>query len=53
MFFSKYSASGNDFILMHTFRYNEDSYSNLAKQICHRQEGIGADGLIVEVHKNI
>ena len=47
MFFSKYSASGNDFILMHTFRYNEDSDSNLAKQICHRQEGIGSDGLIV------
>ncbi len=47
MFFSKYSASGNDFIITHTFRFCENSYSELARQICHRQEGIGADGLIV------
>lgn len=47
MFFSKYSASGNDFILTHTFRYHENSWSELARKICHRQEGIGADGLIV------
>ena len=47
MFFSKYSASGNDFILMHTFRFKENSYGELAKRICHRQEGIGADGLII------
>lgn len=47
MFFSKYSASGNDFILTHLFRYNENSYSNLAKEICHRNLGVGADGLII------
>lgn len=43
----KYSANGNDFVIFHTFtkrRRNE-----LAKEICDRQNGIGADGLIVIV----
>ncbi|NPA73261.1 MAG: diaminopimelate epimerase [Epsilonproteobacteria bacterium] len=42
---SKYSASGNDFIIFHTFE--EKDRSKLAKELCHRQNGIGADGLIV------
>jgi len=42
---SKYSASGNDFVIFHTFL--EKNRSNLAKELCHRQTGIGADGLIV------
>lgn len=45
MFISKYSASGNDFVIFHTFL--EKDYSDLAKTLCHRQNGIGADGLIV------
>lgn len=45
--FSKYHGCGNDFIIL-----TEDSVSNLpfpelAKQICHRQLGVGADGLII------
>ncbi|HIP29518.1 MAG TPA: diaminopimelate epimerase [Sulfurospirillum arcachonense] len=44
---SKYNASGNDFVIFHTFV--ERDYSELAKELCHRQEGIGADGLIVLV----
>ena len=44
---AKYNASGNDFVIFHTFR--EQDFSQLAKQLCHRQEGIGADGLIVLV----
>lgn len=44
---SKYNASGNDFVIFHTFI--EQDYSALAKQLCHRQQGIGADGLIVLV----
>ncbi len=44
---SKYNASGNDFVIFHTFL--EKDYSALAKKLCHRQEGIGADGLIVLV----
>ncbi len=42
---SKYNASGNDFIIFHTFI--KKPRNNLAKKLCHRQKGIGADGLIV------
>ncbi len=42
---SKYSASGNDFVIFHTFK--EIDRFDLAKKLCHRQNGIGADGLIV------
>jgi diaminopimelate epimerase len=42
---TKYNASGNDFIIFHTF-VNEPRHE-LAKRLCHRQKGIGADGLIV------
>lgn len=44
---SKYSANGNDFVVFHS-DIKEDR-SALAKEICHRQNGIGADGLIVIV----
>ncbi len=42
---SKYSANGNDFVIFHTFL--KKPRHDLAKQLCHRQDGIGADGLIV------
>ncbi len=42
---SKYSASGNDFVIYHTFVKKDRTA--LAKRLCHRQEGVGADGLIV------
>ncbi len=46
--FSKYEGCGNDFILMDN---RQPSYLNLKKekivQLCHRQLGIGADGLIL------
>ncbi len=45
MMIAKYSASGNDFVIFHSFV--ERDRSALAKRLCHRQEGIGADGLIV------
>lgn len=47
MFFSKYSASGNDFIITHSFNHERDFFLKLTPKICHRQLGIGADGLIV------
>lgn len=47
MFFSKYSASGNDFIITHTFAKSNVDFSALATKICHRYEGVGADGLII------
>jgi len=47
---AKYNASGNDFVIFHTFE--EKDYSELAKKLCHRQKGIGADGLIVLIPNN-
>ena len=45
MTYTKYSASGNDFVIFHTFK--KVDRSELARKLCHRQEGVGADGLIV------
>ncbi|MFA6196706.1 MAG: diaminopimelate epimerase [Sulfurimonas sp.] len=44
---SKYSANGNDFVIFHTFIKKDRS--DEAKKLCHRQNGVGADGLIVLV----
>lgn len=44
---AKYNASGNDFVIFHTF--GKMARNDLAKKLCHRQKGIGADGLIVLV----
>ena len=44
---AKYSANGNDFVIFHTFLKKDRSA--LAKEICDRQNGVGADGLIVLV----
>ena len=44
---AKYSANGNDFVIFHS-DVKEDR-EELAKTLCHRQNGIGADGLIVVV----
>ncbi len=45
MIMSKYSANGNDFVIFHTDI--KIDRSELTKELCHRQDGIGADGLIV------
>ena len=47
---SKYNASGNDFAIFHTFTHK--NRGDLAKQICDRFSGVGADGLIVLVPIN-
>lgn len=44
---SKYSGSGNDFVIFHSDE--KIDRTELAKKLCHRQEGIGADGLVVLV----
>ncbi len=41
----KYNASGNDFVIFHTFK--KEDRSALARVLCDRQKGVGADGLIV------
>jgi diaminopimelate epimerase len=50
MTYTKYSASGNDFIIFHTFI--EKDYSQEAIKLCNRTEGIGADGLVALVPSN-
>ncbi len=47
MMIAKYSANGNDFVLFHAFAKKDRSA--LARELCNRQSGIGADGLIVLV----
>ena len=47
---SKYDASGNDFLIFHTFIKKDRSF--LAKKLCDRKRGIGADGMIVLVPHN-
>jgi diaminopimelate epimerase len=47
MLVTKYNASGNDFVIFHTFL--KKPRNDLAKKLCDRQNGIGADGLIVLV----
>lgn len=44
---AKYCASGNDFVIFHAFE--KADRSELARVLCDRQNGIGADGLIVLV----
>jgi len=42
---TKYSANGNDFIIFHA--QEKEDRSELARKLCHRQNGVGADGLVV------
>ena len=48
--FSKYHAHGNDFILIDhriPFWKNRDQKALFSKKICHRNYGVGADGLLL------
>jgi len=42
---TKYSANGNDFVMF--IAQEKEDRSALAKKLCHRQNGVGADGLVV------
>jgi diaminopimelate epimerase len=42
---TKYSANGNDFVMF--IAQEKKDRSRLAQQLCHRQNGVGADGLVV------
>lgn len=50
MTYTKYSASGNDFVIFHTFK--EEDFSSDAVKLCNRTEGIGADGFVALVPSN-
>lgn len=47
MTYTKYSASGNDFVISHSLV--EKDYAQDAVNLCDRTEGIGADGFVVLV----
>lgn len=42
---TKYSANGNDFVMF--IAQKKEDRSALAEKLCHRQNGVGADGLVV------
>ncbi|WP_419241386.1 diaminopimelate epimerase [Cardinium endosymbiont of Nabis limbatus] len=45
--FAKYQAAGNDFIIINNFKDQAYIYDPIVtQQLCHRQFGIGADGII-------
>lgn len=50
MTYTKYSASGNDFVIFHTFI--EKDFTQDAIKLCNRTEGIGADGFVALVPSN-
>lgn len=45
--FSKYSGCGNDFIIFDNRSLTFPLQESLIQQLCHRQKGIGADGVIL------
>lgn len=46
--FAKYQAAGNDFIIINNLQDQHYTYDPVStKQLCHRQFGIGADGIII------
>lgn len=47
MVLQKYCASGNDFLIFHTFK--KENRASFAKDVCDRHYGFGADGLIALV----
>lgn len=42
---TKYSANGNDFVIF--IAQEHADRSELARRLCHRQNGVGADGMVV------
>lgn len=49
MRFVKYSSNGNDFLIFTTHTYDDGSRTALAKSVCERHNGIGADGMVAVI----
>jgi diaminopimelate epimerase len=45
--FTKWQGCGNDFVIVDCFKEKIEAYDILAKEVCDRHYGIGADGLIL------
>lgn len=53
MYFAKMHGLGNDFIVINNLLGNNIEYSNLARRMCNRHFGIGADGILIVEKSNI
>ena len=53
MKFTKMHGIGNDFIILNGFRQSADSPDLMARRLCDRHYGIGADGLILALPSEI
>jgi len=51
--FVKLHGAGNDFIAIDGEKYVYEDYSEIARKMCHRRFGIGADGLLVAKHSSV
>ena len=49
---TKMHGARNDFIVLDARKETVDSIVALARRLCDRHTGIGADGLLLEVHPN-
>ncbi len=47
MEFTKGHGLGNDFIVINAINAPKRDYTSLAPKLCHRQTGVGADGLLI------
>lgn len=52
-YFEKLHGTGNDFIIFNGIQNEIKDFSNLAKRVCERHFGIGADGMMVVLHSNV
>lgn len=46
-YFSKWNGLGNDFVIVNCLEEKIDNYAKLASEVCDRNFGIGADGLVL------
>lgn len=53
MLFSKMHGLGNDFVVIDARGKENIDYNTLAKKMCHRHTGIGADGILLVLHSDV
>jgi len=53
MLFSKMHGLGNDFIVIDARDKEDIDYNSLAKRMCHRHIGVGADGILLVLNSDV
>ncbi len=51
--FSKLQGAGNDFVILNNLENEHKNLAELAKKMCHRHFGIGADGLMAVTNSDL